>query len=52
MPSDHPLPGEPGSAQWTHDMEILRITIKVLEREGRETELKTARYFLREMKTL
>ena len=37
-------------SQRTKDIENLRITIKVLEREDREIELETARFFLREMK--
>lgn len=38
------------SAQRTRDMENLRITIKILERQDREIELQTARFFLREIK--
>ena len=32
------------------DIERLRITIKIMEREDREIELEAARFFLREMK--
>ena len=39
-----------GSAQRTRDIENLRVTIKILERQDREIELETARLFLREMK--
>ena len=37
-------------SQRARDIENLRITIKVLEREDREIELATARFFLRELK--
>jgi hypothetical protein len=39
-----------GSAQRTRDIENLRVTIKILERQGREIELESARFFLRKMK--
>lgn len=36
--------------QRTRDIENLRVTIKILERQDREIELETARFFLHEMK--
>jgi hypothetical protein len=50
--SDAPCVGssEMVRSQRAMDIENLRITIKVLEREDREIELETARFFLREMK--